>query len=49
VTLNVIDRTEITVNGRPGRLSDLSAGMKVEAIFCRGTLVAKSITARARQ
>ena len=48
VTLNVVDRTRITVNGRPARLSDLSEGMKVTAIFCRETLVAKSIAARAR-
>lgn len=48
VTLNVVDRTEITINGRPARLSDLREGMKVDAVFCRGTLVAKSIAARAR-
>ena len=49
VTLNVVDRTEITINGRAARLSDLSEGMKAAAIFCRGTLLAKSIAARARQ
>lgn len=48
VTLSVVERTEITVNGRPARLSDLSEGMRVAAVFCRGTLVAKSIAARAR-
>jgi Cu/Ag efflux protein CusF len=49
VTLNVVDRTEITVNGRPARLSDLSEGMRAAAVFCRETLVAKTIAARARQ
>ena len=49
VTLNVVERTDITINGRPARLSDLREGMRVAAIFCRGTLLAKSIAARARQ
>jgi Cu/Ag efflux protein CusF len=49
VTLNVLDRTEITVNGRPARLSDLSEGMRAAAVFCRETLVAKTIATRARQ
>jgi hypothetical protein len=49
VTLNVVERTEITINGRPARLSDLRVGMRAAAVFCRGTLVAKSIAARARQ
>lgn len=48
LTLNVIDRTEITINGNPARLSDLREGMKVAAVFCRETLLAKSIAARAR-
>jgi Cu/Ag efflux protein CusF len=49
VTLNVVPATEITLNGRPARLSDLSEGMRAVAIVCRETLVAKSIAARARQ
>jgi len=49
LTLNVVDRTEITINGVPARLSDLREGMRAEAVFCRETLVAKSIAARARQ
>jgi hypothetical protein len=48
LTLNVVDRTEITINGNPARLSDLREGMKVAAVFCRETLLAKSIAARAR-
>ena len=48
LTLNVVERTEITLNGAPGRLSDLSEGMRAVAVFCRETLVAKSIAARAR-
>src|SRR6185503_20677252 len=47
LTLNVVDRTEITINGNPARLSDLREGMKVAAVFCRETLLAKSIAARA--
>lgn len=46
VTLNVVERTEITINGRPARLSDLREGMRASAVFCRETLVAKSIAAR---
>lgn len=49
LTLNVVERTEITLNGDPARLSDLRAGMRAAAVFCRETLVAKSIAARARQ
>jgi Cu/Ag efflux protein CusF len=49
LTLNVVERTEITIGGRPARLSDLSEGMRAVAIFCRETLVAKSIAARVRQ
>ena len=49
LTLNVVERTEITVNGVPARLSDLSEGMRAAAVFCRETLVAKSIAARATQ
>ena len=49
VTLNVVERTEITINGRPARLSELREGMRAAAVFCRETLVAKSIAARARQ
>ena len=48
LTLNVVDRTEITINGNPARLSDLREGMKAAAVFCRETLLAKSIAARAR-
>lgn len=48
LTLNVVDRTEITINGKPARLSDLREGMKVAAVFCREALLAKSIAARAR-
>jgi Cu/Ag efflux protein CusF len=49
VILNVVERTEITINGRPASLSDLREGIRAAAIFCRETLVAKSIAARARQ
>ena len=49
LTLNVVERTEITLNGVPARLSDLSEGMRAAAVFCRETLVAKSIAARVRQ
>ena len=49
LTLNVVERTEITINGRPARLSDLSEGMRAAAVFCRETLIAKSIAARVRQ
>jgi Cu/Ag efflux protein CusF len=45
LTLNVTNRTEITLNGRPARLSDLAAGMRVEARFCRESLNATSIAA----
>jgi len=48
VTLNVTDRTEIFLNDRPARLSDLAVGMKVGARFCRETLNALSIHANAR-
>ena len=49
LTLSVVERTEITLNGVPARLTDLSEGMRAAAVFCRETLVAKSIAARARQ
>jgi len=49
LTLNVLERTEITINEVPARLSDLREGMRAAAVFCRETLVAKSIAARARQ
>jgi hypothetical protein len=49
VTLNVVERTEITINGRPARLSDLTEGMRAEAVFCRESLVAKTIAARVRE
>ncbi|MEW6206838.1 MAG: hypothetical protein AB1631_00620 [Acidobacteriota bacterium] len=45
VTLNITDRTEIKINGQAARLEDLSAGMKVEARFCRETLNALAIQA----
>jgi len=44
--LNVTDRTEISLNGQPARLSDLRAGMRVEARFCRETLNATVIAAQ---
>jgi biopolymer transport protein ExbD len=47
LTLSVVPRTEITINDRPARLDDLRAGMRVVAHFCRETLVATSIAARA--
>jgi hypothetical protein len=46
LTLTVTDRTEITLNGRPGRLSDLRNGMRVEARFCRETLMATVVAAQ---
>jgi biopolymer transport protein ExbD len=46
LTLNVTERTEITLNGRPARLADLRPGMRVEARFCRETLNATVIAAR---
>ena len=46
VILSVTERTEITINGRPARLSDLQVGMRVEARFCRNTLTATVIAAR---
>lgn len=49
LTLSVVERTEITVNGEPARLSDLAEGMRAAAVFCRETLIAKYIAARARQ
>jgi hypothetical protein len=49
LTLNVVERTEITINGSPARLSDLREGMRAAAVFCRESLVAKTIAARARQ
>ena len=45
VTLNVVERTAITLNGRPARLSDLRPGMRVEARFCRETLNAAIVAA----
>lgn len=48
VQLSVTERTEITLNGRPARLSDLQTGMRVEARFCRNTLTATVIAARSR-
>ncbi len=49
VTLTITDRTEITLNGRPARLSDLRPGQRVAARFCRETLTALSIAAASRQ
>lgn len=46
VTLNITERTEITLNGRPARLSELLPGMKVGARFCRETLNALGVAAR---
>lgn len=46
LTVSVNDRTEITVNGQPARLSDLRPEMRAEAAICRESLVAKSIDAR---
>jgi Cu/Ag efflux protein CusF len=48
LTLKVVERTEITINGRPARLSDLRVGMRVFARFCRENLVAVNIAVRAR-
>lgn len=48
VVLSVTERTEITLNGRPARLSDLEGGMRVEARFCRNTLTATVIAAHSR-
>jgi hypothetical protein len=48
VVLSVTERTEITLNGSPARLSDLQTGMRVEARFCRNTLTATVIAARSR-
>ncbi|MCI0490381.1 MAG: hypothetical protein L0229_27625 [Blastocatellia bacterium] len=47
VTLNVTPDTEISINDRPARLSDLRAGMRVRAEFCRERLIAKTIAASA--
>jgi hypothetical protein len=47
LTLNVLERTTITLNGRAARLSDLRAGMRAEVVFCRESLVARSIAASA--
>lgn len=47
VTLNVVPRTEITINDRPARLDELREGMRVRAQFCRESLIAKTIAARA--
>ena len=44
--LNITDRTEISLNGRPARLSELAVGMRVEARFCRETLNATAIAAQ---
>jgi hypothetical protein len=46
VRLSVTERTQITINGEPARLSDLQVGMRVEARFCRNTLTATVIAAR---
>jgi hypothetical protein len=46
LTLSVTERTEITLNGSPARLSDLVSGMRVEVRFCRNTLTATVIAAR---
>lgn len=45
VRLLVDERTRITLNGAPARLSDLQAGMRVEARFCRNNQVATTIAA----
>ena len=45
VTLNITSRTEIEVDGREARLSDLTPGMRVEASFCRETLNARHVSA----
>ena len=46
VVLGVTERTEITINGQPARLSELRVGMRADASFCRESLVARSIAAR---
>jgi predicted RNA-binding protein len=45
LTLNITERTEIALNGRPARLADLQPGMKVSARFCRETLNALAVIA----
>jgi Cu/Ag efflux protein CusF len=45
VVLSVTERTEITLNGRPARLSELRVGMRADAAFCRESLVARSVAA----
>lgn len=46
VILLVDERTQITINGEPARLSDLQVGMRVEARYCRNNSVATVIAAR---
>ena len=46
VILNVLERTEITLNDRPARFTDLQVGMRVAAGFCRETSNATAIAAR---
>jgi hypothetical protein len=46
VILNVLERTEITLNDRPARFTNLQVGMRVAAGFCRETLNATAIAAR---
>ena len=46
VSLLVDERTQITLNGEPARLSDLQVGLRVEARFCRNNLIATTIAAR---
>ncbi len=46
VTINITNRTEITLNGRPARLHELLPGMRVAARFCRETLNALAVAAR---
>jgi hypothetical protein len=48
VRLGVNERTEVTLNGRPARMSDLAVGMGAEVRFCRNTLTATVIAAQSR-
>src|SRR5258706_3606081 len=46
LALNVTDRTEITLNGQPARLSELRVGMRVGVGFCRETMSSTELTAQ---
>ena len=46
LTFTVVPRTEILINGRPSRLSDLNVGMNIWVKFCRESLTAVEVLAR---